>query len=121
MNVQNQPWAPQLPPPDKFDWIQFNSGELLKGELRVLYEDEREFESDELDLLTIDWEDVKQVRGHRCFSIRFEGPITVDGFLELNEDNVYVALGKSGEHSTAASYWPLLPGNQKRSIIGPAS
>lgn len=93
--TQNQPWEPLTPPPDEFDWIQLNSGEWLKGELKVLYEDKLEFDSDELDLLILDWEDVKQVRGHSIFSVRFDGPITVDGMLEVNGDDVFVTAGGS--------------------------
>ena len=27
-------WTPPPPPPDEFDWIQLNSGEWLKGEIK---------------------------------------------------------------------------------------
>ena len=32
-------WVPPSAPPDKFDWIRLTSGEWLKGDLKVLYED----------------------------------------------------------------------------------
>ena len=80
---------------DVFDWIQLTSGEWLKGELKVLYDRELEFDSDELDLLKLDWEDVKYVKGSRKFSVRFEGPFTVNGFLEVTEDKVFVDDGKN--------------------------
>ena len=48
-----------LPQDTKFDWLQFTSLELLKGEIKNLYDDKLEFESDELDTILIDWEDVK--------------------------------------------------------------
>jgi len=70
-------WVPPSALPEKFDWIQLTSGEWLKGDLKVLYDDKLEFDSDELDLLELDWEDVKQVRGHKLHSVRFEGPVTV--------------------------------------------
>ena len=41
-------WDKFVPPPDdKFDWLQLNSGEWLKGEFKVLYDYEVEFDSDE--------------------------------------------------------------------------
>lgn len=92
--VQKKPWEPPPPPPDEFDWIQLTSGEWLKGELKVLYQKKLEFDSDELDLLKFDWEDVKQVRGARIFSVRLVGPITVEGLLQVTEDKVYVSVGE---------------------------
>ncbi len=111
--TQNQPWEPLPPPPDEFDWIQLNSGEWLKGELKVLYEDKLEFDSDELDLLILDWEDVKQVRGHRPFSVRFEGPITVDGMLEVNGDDVFVTAGGSRQSFKRSQLLAMAPGEPR--------
>ena len=50
-----QDWQPPPPMPDAFDWIQLTSGEWLKGELIALYDGSLEFDSDELDNLTLDW------------------------------------------------------------------
>jgi Protein of unknown function, DUF481 len=83
-------WGPPSALPEKFDWIQLTSGEWLKGDLKVLYDDKLEFDSDELDLLELDWEDVKQVRGHKLYSVRFEGPVTVVGILKIVDDKVFV-------------------------------
>lgn len=83
-------WVPPSALPEKFDWIQLTSGEWLKGDLKVLYNKKLEFDSDELDLLELDWEDVKQVRGHKLYSVRFEGPITVVGILKVIDDKVYI-------------------------------
>ncbi len=83
-------WGPPSALPEKFDWIQLTSGEWLKGDLKVLYEKKLEFDSDELDLLELDWEDVKQVRGHKLYSVRFEGPVTVVGILKVVDDKVFV-------------------------------
>ena len=90
---QNQAWAPLPPPRDKFDWIQLTSGEWLKGELKRLYDRRIEFDSDKLGLQEFDWEDVKQVRGSRIFSVRFEGPLTVGGILQVTGSKVIVTVG----------------------------
>jgi len=91
---ENQAWLPPTPKPEKFDWIQLKSGEWLKGELKVLYDKKLEFDSDELDLLEFDFEDVKQILGHSIFSVRFEGPFTVIGYIQVTETKVYVTLGE---------------------------
>ncbi len=91
---QKEAWLPPPPPPDEFDWIQLTSGEWLKGELKRLYERKLEFDSDKLDLLEFDWEDVKQVRGHRVFEVRLTGPINEYGLLRVTEDKVFITVGE---------------------------
>ena len=56
-------WASFEPPADdKFDWIQLESDEWLKGEIIALYNFILEFDSDELGVLKFDWDDVRQLR-----------------------------------------------------------
>ncbi len=107
---QSKPWEPPPPPPDEFDWIQLTSGEWLKGEFKVLYEKKLEFDSDELDLLKFDWEDVKQVRGARIFAVRFVGPITVKGLLQVTEDKVYVTVGEERREFERDQLVAIAPG-----------
>ena len=84
-------WVPTSAFPEKFDWIQLTSSEWLKVDFKVLYDDKLEFDSDELGLLELDWEDVKQVRGHKLNSVRFEDNITVAGVVKIIDDKVFVA------------------------------
>jgi hypothetical protein len=109
-NTQTRPWEPPPPPPDEFDWIQLTSGEWLKGEFKVLYEKKLEFDSDELDLLKFDWEDVKQVRGARIFAVRLVGPITVKGLLQVTEDKVYVTVGEERREFERDQLVTIAPG-----------
>jgi len=72
-----------VPPADKFDWIQLKSGEWLKGTIKAMQKQTLEFDSEELDLQTFDWQDVRQVRSPRTLDVLFmngeqvAGPITV--------------------------------------------
>ena len=111
--MQIQPWEPPQPPPDEFDWIQLRSGEWLKGELKVLYGKKLEFDSEELDLLELDWKDVKQVRGHGIFSVRFVGPITVDGLLQVIDDKVFVTVGEEIQEFDRNQLVAIAPGEPK--------
>ena len=111
--MQKKPWEPPPPPPDDFDWIQLKSGEWLKGEFKVLYEKKVEFDSDELGLLKLDWEDVKQIRGHRIFSVRFVGPITVEGLLQVTEDKVFVTVGEERREFERDQLVAIAPGEPK--------
>lgn len=86
-------WESALPPTDEFDWVQTTSGEWLKGELKVLYSGSLDFDSDEFDLQTLDWDDVAQVRGHGTKRISIdtpEGPVTIIGELVVTKDKVIV-------------------------------
>lgn len=79
-----------IPSAKDFDWIQLTSNEWLKGEMKAMYQDSLEFDSDKLDLLEIDWEDVKILRGYRESSINLEGYEPVFGKLEVTDDVVQV-------------------------------
>lgn len=73
--AQATPAPFQAPTPDEdgFDWIQLTSGEWLKGELLRIRDGKLEFDSDELDELTLDWDDVKFVRSSRHVTVSIEG------------------------------------------------
>jgi len=85
-----QPWQPPAPAPDEFDWIQFTSGEWLKGELVALYDGSLEFDSDQLDTLMLDWDDVRLVRTARIVRVRFLRQPPVTGRLFVDGDVVRV-------------------------------
>jgi putative salt-induced outer membrane protein YdiY len=72
-----------VPPEDSFDWIQLKSGEWLKGQLKAMQERKLEFDSDELNDLTFDWKDIRQVRSPRTLDVlavdgkKVSGPVTI--------------------------------------------
>jgi hypothetical protein len=72
-----------VPPADGFDWIQLKSGEWLKGQLKAMQQRQIEFDSEELNDLTFDWKDIRQVRSARTLDLLFvdgrkmSGPVTV--------------------------------------------
>jgi len=106
-------WTPTPSIPEKFDWIQLTSDEWLKGELKVLYDDKLEFDSDELGLQEFDWEDVKQVRGHRLNSVRFEGPVTVVGILKIVDNRVFVITGEEVREFDRSRLVTIAPGEEE--------
>ncbi len=93
-------WARFVPPPDsRYDWLQLDSDEWLKGHLKSLYNYKVEFDSDELNLQTFDWKDVKRLRTAAPRSVRVEmtryswHPLTVIGRIEMADDTVIIVSG----------------------------
>lgn len=81
-------WKNNAPIAKEFDWLQLTSGEWLKGEIKGMYDESLEFDSDELDLLSIDWEDVRQLKSSSPINMNIEGDGTVIGQLNLYDNNV---------------------------------
>jgi len=108
-----QDWQPPPPMPDAFDWIQLTSGEWLKGELIAMYDGSLEFDSDELDNLTLDWGDVRQVRTARVVQVRFrDREAAVTGKLLVDGDSVRV-LGDTDQSFTRGTLMSIAPGEPR--------
>jgi len=85
-NEVNGQW--QKPTPvfkQDFDWVKLTSDEWLKGDIVSMYDEKLEFDSDELDIQTIDLEDVAELRSKQWQSIRmFDGTIA-EGYLVIKD------------------------------------
>jgi hypothetical protein len=81
------------PPRDGSDWLQLTSGEWLKGELIGLFDDHIEFDSEILDDLTIEMEDVAQFISTRTMGVQIQGEGLVIGKVLINENDVIVSAG----------------------------
>jgi putative salt-induced outer membrane protein YdiY len=77
-----------------FDWIKLTSDEWLKGDIISMYDEKLEFDSDELDMQTIDLEDIAELRSKEWQSIRmFDGTIA-EGYLVIKDGKL--SLVKNG-------------------------
>jgi len=121
-------WDKFVPPPDdKFDWLQLNSGEWLKGEFKVLYDYKVEFDSDELDLQTFDLEDVKQIRTNKPKSIQIEDPelsdkpIIVNGILTMIGDKIIMTDGNEFREFKRKQLISIAQANKKEIDLWTAS
>jgi len=83
-------WQPPPPMPDEWDWIQLTSGEWLKGEIIAMYDEDLEFDSDELDDLTLDWGDIKEIRTGGTMQIGLVDDVITTGKLLVQGDTVRV-------------------------------
>ena len=75
---------PFVPPADGFDWVQLTSGEWLKGEIIALYDDELRFDSEILDTLEIDIEDIGDIFGRRPFAVGLQDYGTIVGEVHVS-------------------------------------
>ncbi|MGL4937967.1 DUF481 domain-containing protein [Shewanella sp.] len=75
---------------DKFDWLQLTSLEILKGDIKTLYDDKLEFDSDELGVLVIDWDDVKILQSKGIVSVGFTDLTTKTGRLQVQNGKSYL-------------------------------
>ncbi len=80
-----------VPPADPFDWIQLKSGEWLRGRIKALQDRELEFDSEELDDLTFDWKDIRQVRSSHTLDVLFVNGEKVSGPVAITPTEVAVS------------------------------
>lgn len=75
---------------DTFDWLRLTSGEWLKGQLKRMRDDEIEFDSDKLDIVTFDWDDVDRLQSPGVNTYVFEDKLDVVGRAVVTKDKVLV-------------------------------
>ena len=81
-------WQALPPESDTYDWVQLTSGELLKGEIIAMYEEDLEFDSDKLNLLTLKWKDVQQLWSARTMEIAFVNGEVARGRVFIDEETI---------------------------------
>ncbi len=105
-------WRPEPPMPDDADWVQLTSGEWLRGEVIAMYEDSLEFDSEKLDELSLDWEDVRQIRTAQVMQVRLEDDRVVTGKLLMEAGKVRV-LGTEAVEVPSSSVLSIIAGEPR--------
>ena len=90
---QHAPWEPPPPDAQDWDWIRLTSGEWLKGDLERLRERRIDFDSDELGLLELDWDDIAELRSPRNYIYAFEDREVLTGPGVVRDGVVRVRTG----------------------------
>lgn len=113
--IQAQPqWTEESPLPEQFDWLKLTSGEWLKGEIKVLYDSDFEFDSDKLGLLNLDWDDIAEIRSARVLSVRFSDGSEGVGQVLMRDDKVSFN-GVQVENYSANTIMSMAAGEPKES------
>ena len=109
---QETRWMPPPPNPQQSDWVKLTSGEWLRGEIKFLRDDEFEFDSEELDLLKLDWGDIAELRSPKTLEYVFEHGVTAIGTAVMAEGVVRVRTGPNVREFPAASLVSIIEGAQ---------
>jgi putative salt-induced outer membrane protein YdiY len=100
------------PPEDRFDWIQLKSGEWLKGRIKAMQDRKLEFDSEELDIQTFDWKDIRQVRSPQTLDVLFVDGEKVSGPVTVTPEQIWVG-GPTMEIHPRNQILGLTPGGSK--------
>ena len=95
---------------DTYDWMQFNNGEWLKGDIEDLQDDDFVFDSDELDELQIDWEDVFVLYSGRTNTVMLRDRTTLEGRLRVEGDTVTVITDEGERSFQRSEIRSIVPG-----------
>ena len=86
-------WEELSPTPVKSDWIQTKSGEWFRGQIKALYDDKLEFDSDEVGLYVFDFDDIKTIKSYHIISVNIENLASIAGILRLHDDRLTIIQG----------------------------
>ena len=101
-----------VPPADSFDWVQLKTGEWLKGRIKAMQERRLDFDSEKLEDLSFDWEDIRQLRSPRPISVLFDNGEQLEGPVTITPDRVLVGENSPAEHPRARIR-SLTPGGER--------
>ncbi len=76
-------WPEESPTPKDYDWVRLPSDEWLKGDVKAMYDNQLEFDSDELGVVMLDWKDVKELRTAGVLQVRATGDRIATGQVVL--------------------------------------
>ena len=88
-----QAWEELSPTPKKYDWVQTKSGEWFKGEIKAMYDDKLEFDSDEIGLYTFDFKDITQIKSFNIISVNIEDVASFSGIIRYKNRDITIIQG----------------------------
>ena len=129
--AEEGPWAPPQPSEGEKDWIRLSSGEWLWGTIDLMRDESLEFDSDELDEVTIDWVDVVEIRSARVMTyVKQDGSMVTgtssmkgdilrvdatEGFVEIPRPQIHSILEGA---PTELNFWSAKLGADLKTLTG---
>lgn len=81
--VAQPSWNGDSASPQAFDWVRLPSDEWLKGSVKAMYDNELEFDSDELGVVMLEWKNIKELRSAGVLQVRALGGRIATGRVVL--------------------------------------
>jgi hypothetical protein len=106
-------WQPPHPEEDEWDWVRVTSGEWLKGDLERLRRETLEFDSDEFGQVTIDWEDVAELRSPRIYYYTFEGREVLQGPARMRDGVIKVRTADGVQDRRSQDLVSIVTGGER--------
>ena len=103
-------WEPPLPNPKEHDWIQTDTREWLKGKLELIQDETVHFDSDKLDDLEFDWEEVIGLRSAGAHTFRFTERRIVTGTATMHEGKIRIRTDGGVLEFEKADLVAMIPG-----------
>jgi putative salt-induced outer membrane protein YdiY len=103
---------PPPPNPQALDSIRFKNGEVPRGEIKALRHYHLLFDSDQLDYLKIDWDDVAELRSSRHNTIVLNDFETVFGTVLIKHGQIVVGTESGPRRFRRSELNSLVPGEQ---------
>ena len=110
-------WENLSPTPYKCDWVKTKSGEWFKGEIKGLFDDKLEFDSDEVGIYSFKFEDVVEIKSYHIINVNIEDVASFSGILRLKNNKITIIQGDNSyefERKYIISFAPY--GDKERNL-----
>jgi putative salt-induced outer membrane protein YdiY len=107
---QPSAWSPPDPAVETLDWIRISSGEWLRGTVELLRDESLDFDSEEFDLVTVDWADVEVLRSPRILTYAFADDTVLVGSATVQDGTITIGTDSGPVTRPAASVRTILAG-----------
>ncbi len=97
-----------------YDWIRLTSGEWLKGDILSMRNDKFEFDSDEMDEQSFDWEDIAELRSPRKYTYVFTDRTSLIGTALILGDEVVLSVDGETRILKRAHLMSIVPAGTRR-------
>lgn len=109
--AQKAPAAPGSPIDGKRDWVKLVSGEWLAGKIESMRGEVLEFDSDKLDMLQLDWEDVSEIHSPRSLTYALTEQRVAVGPASLRDSVLRVVESGQTREFRMADLLSIIEGN----------
>ena len=91
-SAQEDLWTPPEPSAKEKDWVRISSGEWLWGTINLMRDESLEFDSEEFDVVTVDWVDIAEIRSARHMTYVLLDGTMVTGTSAFKDDLLKISI-----------------------------